>query len=161
MDNILTDKEAQFCLLYVNGENSGNARRCYQEVFNEADKAKAMFEAKKLLTKESVKERLKELSNVEIYSASTLKQHITDTLVGVMDECSSSQYTDKDGNPLQPAPMRAVAVHAAKTLNDMYGIKEDIAHSVDVKIGGENGNGVTFIVNTPQPRDKSEEEKIM
>lgn len=161
MDNILTDKEAKFCLLFVNGRNSGDARKCYQDVFCESDDAKALYEAKKLLSKECVKERLKELDSVETFSAATLKHRITETLVGIMDECSKSEYTDKDGNPVQPAAMRAVSVHAAKTLNDMYGIKEDIAHSVNVKVGDENGNGVTFIVNAPQPRDKSEEEKIV
>ena len=161
MDNILSDKEAKFCLLFVNGRNSGDARKCYQDVFCESDDAKALYEAKKLLSKECVKERLKELDSVETFSAATLKHRITETLVGIMDECSKSEYTDKDGNPGQPAAMRAVSVHAAKTLNDMYGIKEDIAHSVNVKVGDENGNGVTFIVNAPQPRDKSEEEKIV
>ena len=161
MDNILSDKEAKFCLLYVNGKNSGDARKCYQDVFCESDETRAMYEAKKLIAKDCVKERLKELNNVEVFSASTLKHRITETLIGIMDECSKSEYTDKDGNLVQPAAMRAVSVHAAKTLNDMYGIKEDIAHSVNVNVGGENGNGVTFIVNAPQPRDKSEEEKIV
>lgn len=160
MDNFLTDEEAKFCLLFVNGTDAGNARKCYMDVFNENDEAVAQYNARKILAKEVVKERIKELRNVELYTAESLRPRITETLLGIMGECANSEYTDKNGNLIQPAAMRAVSVHAAKTLNEMYGIKEDIAHKVAVEVGGESGGGVTFNVVMPQPRDQKEEDLL-
>lgn len=155
-ENILTDQEAKFCLLYVNGSHSGNAKRCYQDVFNEFDDAIAKAEARKLLSREVVKKRIKELSNVELYSAESLRPHITETLVSIMDECAKDTYEDKNGLMQQPAAMRAVAVHAAKTLNDMYGIKEDIAHNINLNGDGEGGSGVVVNIVVPEKRNNRE-----
>lgn len=161
-ENVLTDLEAKFCLLYVNGSHSGNAKRCYQDVFNEFDDAVAKAEARRLLARDVVKKRIKELSNVELYSAESLRPHITETLVSIMDECAKETYEDKNGIVQQPAAMRAVAVHAAKTLNDMYGIKEDIAHNINLNGGdGENGSGVIVNIVVPEKRNKSEEEGFL
>lgn len=160
-EKILTDEEAKFCLLYINGTYNGNAKRCYQEVFNELDETTAKANARMLLAKDVVKERIKKLRSVELYSAESLRPHITETLVKIMDECASSEYTDKDGNPIQPAAMRAVSVHSAKVLNDMYGIKEDIAHNIN--LNSENGvaGNVIFNVIAPEKRDKSKEEEAL
>lgn len=160
-EKILTDDEAKFCLLYVNGNNSGNARRCYQDVFNELDETTANANARILLGKDAVKKRIKKLRSVELYSAESLRPHITETLVKIMDECASSEYTDKDGNPIQPAAMRAVSVHSAKVLNDMYGIKEDIAHNINLSSEGGVAGNVIFNVIAPDKRDKRKEEDML
>lgn len=159
-ENILTDQEAKFCLLYVNGSHSGNAKRCYQDVFNEFDDAIAKAEARKLLSREVVKKRIKELSNVELYTAESLRPHITETLVSIMDECAKDTYEDKNGLVQQPAAMRAVAVHAAKTLNDMYGIKEDIAHNINLNSEGDVGSGVVVNIVVPKKRETNEEDLL-
>lgn len=159
-ENILTDQEAKFCLLYVNGSHSGNAKRCYQDVFNEFDDATAKAEARKLLSREVVKKRIKELSNVELYTAESLRPHITETLVSIMDECAKDTYEDKNGLVQQPAAMRAVAVHAAKTLNDMYGIKEDIAHNINLNSEGDVGSGVVVNIVVPKKRETNEEDLL-
>lgn len=159
-ENILTDQEAKFCLLYVNGSHSGNAKRCYQDVFNEFDDATAKAEARKLLSREVVKKRIKELSNVELYTAESLRPHITETLVSIMDECAKDTYEDKNGLAQQPAAMRAVAVHAAKTLNDMYGIKEDIANNINLNSNGDVGSGVVVNIVVPKKRETNEEDLL-
>lgn len=156
----MTDDEAKFCLLYVNGSHSGNAMKCYQDAFNEYDETTAKTKARELLARDVVKERIKQLRAIELYSAESLRPHITETLVKIMDECASSEYTDKDGNPVQPAAMRAVSVHSAKVLNDMYGIKEDIAHNINLNSDGVSGN-VVFNVIAPEKRDNSKEEEAL
>lgn len=159
----ITDQEARFCLLYVNGSDkiAGNARKCYQAVFPEvADDAEALTNARKILAKQGVKERIKELRNVEIYSADSLRPMLTEKLLNIADECSSESYVNpKTGELMQPAAMRSVAVSAIKTIADIYGIKEDVAHHIS--IGGENNGGnVVFNVIMPEERDKKEEDSV-
>ena len=62
-ENRLTDDEAKFCLLFVNGSDkvAGNARKCYQAIYPEVDDAVAQMKAREILAKESAKERIKEL----------------------------------------------------------------------------------------------------
>ena len=137
-ENRLTDDEAKFCLLFVNGSDkvAGNARKCYQAIYPEVDDAVAQMKAREILAKESAKERIKELRSVELYSADSLRPALTEKLMKIADECSDSLYiSTKTGLPANPAAMRSVAVSAIKTLSDMYGIKEDVAHHIS--IGGE------------------------
>lgn len=158
----LTDEEARFCLLFVNGSDkiAGNARRCYQAIYPETDDAEAQMKAREILAKEVAKERIKELRNVELYSADSLRPMLTEKLMKIADECSESVYVNKAGNEIQPAGMRSVAVSAIKTLADMYGIKEDVAHHISIG-GDENGGDVVFNVIVPEKRDKKEEEGIV
>jgi len=172
----LSEQEAMFCLLYVEGPAPycGNAGRCYKAIFKSVDKqsvecspnadgqeriaaSNANFElsGQRLLKKEAVIERIEELRDIHAIDTSTLRPRLTKTLLKISEECSETIYTDKFGNKLSPAALRSVAVSAVKELNDMYGIKEDIAHTV--KLEGENG-GITFNVFAPQAR---EEDKII
>jgi len=153
---ILTDNEAKFCLLFVNASAPlcGNVRECYKKVFNETDDAKALSEGKKLMKKESVIQRIEELNDYNVHNAANLKPQITETLLKIMYEMSDCQYKDKDGTLLSPAAARSVAVNAAKTLNDMYGVKEDIVHKIQLE--GKNGSGITFNVVVP---NKPQEQK--
>lgn len=160
----LTDEEAKFCLLFVNGSDkiAGNARRCYQAIYPNVDDTEALTKARQILAKESAKERIKELRNVELYTPDSLRPALTEKLMKIADECSEAIYTNyKTGEPLSPAPMRSVAVSAIKTLADMYGIKEDVAHHISIG-GDSNGSGdVVFNVIMPDKRDKKDEEGIV
>ena len=121
-ENRLTDDEAKFCLLFVNGSDkvAGNARKCYQAIYPEVDDAVAQMKAREILAKESAKERIKELRRVELYSADSLRPALTEKLMKIADECSDSLYiSTKTGLPANPAAMRSVAVSAIKTLSDM------------------------------------------
>ena len=154
---ILTDDEAKFCLLFVNASAPlcGNIRECYKKVFHESDDAEALSQAKKLMKKEAVIHRIEELNEYNVHNAASLRPQITETLLKIMYEMSDCQYKDKDGTKLSPAAARSVAVNAAKTLNDMYGVKEDIVHKVQLE--GKDGSGITFNLVVPtkpqQPND--------
>ena len=151
-ENRLTDDEAKFCLLFVNGSDkvAGNARKCYQAIYPEVDDAVAQMKAREILAKESAKERIKEL-----------RPALTEKLMKIADECSDSLYINtKTGLPANPAAMRSVAVSAIKTLSDMYGIKEDVAHHISIG-GDDNGGDVIFNVIMPEKRDKKDEEGIV
>lgn len=91
-------------------------------------------------------------------NASTLRPRLTQTLLKIADECSEANFEDKFGVPLSPAALRSVAVNAIKTLTDMYGIKEDIAHKVMLE--GAGGDGITFNLIAPQPAPKPDDELI-
>lgn len=163
IENTLTDEQAKFCLLYVNANPPylGDAKACYKLVYGDSgDDFEAGYEARKLLGMDAVKKRIEELRRVELYNSASLRPHITETLIGIMDECATAQYEDKDGNPLSPASLRAVSVQSAKTLADMYGIKEDVAHKISID-GGDGGSGVTFNVIMPEKRDTKEEEELI
>lgn len=156
---ILTDEEAKFCLLFANGSANlaGNATKCYLALHPELDDVEATTIAKGILKKPVVKERLQELNEVNLHNSEFLRPQITETLLKIMRECSSDKYTDEDGNVVSPAALRAVAVHAAKELNSMYGIKEAIAHKVSVDSGGSEG--VTFNIIMPNTNNNSEMEE--
>lgn len=160
----LTDEEARFCLLFVNGSDkvAGNARKCYQAIYPNVDDAEAQMKAREILAKDSAKDRIKELKSVELYSADTLRPSLTEKLLKIADECSDSVYVNgRDGTPIQPAAMRSVAVSAIKVLSDMYGIKEDVAHHISIGGDSNNGGDVVFNVIMPEKRDKKEEEGLV
>lgn len=158
----LTDEEAKFCLLFVNAPApyNGDARACYDMVFGSArdefEQAEHLRLAKELLDNEEVKERIAELQAVDCYNAASLKPRITETLLKIMSEMSVCQYYDKDGIKLSPASARSVAVNAAKELNSMYGVKEEIVHKV--KLQNDSDSGITFNVIMPEKRKDFEKE---
>lgn len=156
-NNVINDLEAKFCLLYVNAPApmSGDPRRCYQAVFGDHDDdADAQYKAMQLMSKPCVKARLDELIALNTFDSVSLKHKLTATLLKITDECSESTTMDRFGHELSAAPMRAVAVNAIKTLNDMYGIKEDIAHKVTLE--GTDGNGIVFNINVPKETKEPE-----
>ena len=161
--NILTDDEANFCLLYVDAPAplAGNATECYIKVFgvdgdgDALSRSKAAYQAKKLLEKEFVKKRIEELERVNLYDSATLKQRITTTMLKIMDECADSEYSDRYKTKLSPAALRSVAVSAAKMVADINGIKEDTVQKI--LLGSEDGNGITFNLVVPEKKNHSEE----
>lgn len=160
----LSDKEQKFCLIYTNGPApyNGNEVRCWQLVFNGSttlprgeEEVEIALDASKFIQRDDVKEYIDSINALSIVNASTLRPRITQTLLKIMDECSTAQYKDRWGIKIQPAAMRAVAVNAASKLTDMYGIKEDIAHKIQIE--GSDGDGITFNLIAPQPTKKDDE----
>lgn len=160
----LSDKEQKFCLIYTNGPApyNGNEVRCWQLVFNGSttlprgeEEVEIALDASKFMQRDDVKEYIDSINALSIVNASTLRPRITQTLLKIMDECSTAQYEDRWGVKIQPAAMRAVAVNAASKLTDMYGIKEDIAHKIQIE--GSDGDGITFNLIAPQPTKKDGE----
>ena len=160
----LNDKEKKYCLIYTNGPApyNGNAIRCWNLVFNEdtrapfgQDEIEISLRANEFMEREDVKKYIESLNAASVINSETLRPRITQTLLKVMDECSTAVYEDRWGVKISPAALRSVAVNAASKLTDMYGIKEDIAHKIS--IDGGDGNGITFNLITPQPTKKEDE----
>lgn len=163
----LTEQEQKFCLIYTSGPApyNGNAARCYHLIFNESTlepvgktEIEVSVKARQLMCREDVKSYIDELNALSIVNATTLRPRLTQTLLKIMDECSTAKFQDKWGTELSPAALRAVAVNAASKLTDMYGIKEDIAHKVMLE--GADGEGITFNLIAPQPAPKPDDELI-
>lgn len=163
----LSEKEQKFCLVYTAGPVPyvGNEVRCYQLVFNDSvdEPASEMeievsLKARELMGRDDIKGYIDSLRALNVVNATTLRPRLTQTLLKIADECAAANFEDKFGTPLSPAALRAVSVNAIKTLTDMYGIKEDIAHKVMLE--GADGDGITFNLIAPQPAPKPEDELI-
>lgn len=163
----LSETEKKFCLIYTNGPAPyvGNEVRCYQLVFNDSthepigeQEIEVSLQAHEFMNREDVKDYIDKLSALSIVNAASLRPRLTQTLLKIMDECSTAKYQDKWGVELSPAALRSVAVNAADKLTTMYGIKEDIAHKISLE--GSDGEGITFNLVVPQPAPKPEDELI-
>ena len=163
----LSEKEQKFCLIYTAGPVPyiGNEVRCYQLVYNDSVhepsrecEIEVSLKAHELMAREDIKEYIDSLSALNVVTATTLRPRLTQTLLKIADECATAEFSDKFGTAISPAALRAVSVNAIKTLTDMYGIKEDIAHKLMVE--GANGEGIVFNLIAPQPAPKPEDELI-
>jgi hypothetical protein len=152
----LTDKEEEFCYLYVYGDNefAGQAMKCYEEVFGEVKNVSVV--SRRFLSQPHILSKVKELIGELQSETETLavKLQIVETLKAVMEETSTAQYSDKFGISLSPAPLRAVSVNAAKALMDLFPIKS--VQEAKLRIEGSN-SGVVFNVIVPE-KSKDEEE---
>ena len=156
----LTEQEMQFCNLYVNGglEYAGRPKKCFMEGFGKDTVKNPYASANYLMNKPHVLAHIKALLSSERFEMETMavKLQVTETLKAVMDETATSDYTDRFGVPLSPAPLRAVSVNAAKALMDIFPIKHKEENSL--RIEGSNGN-VIFNVIVPTISPKDEETK--
>ena len=113
----LTKAESLFCDLYINGgrEFAGQHCKCYREAFQDSGSGVSL-KSRRLLGKPHISERIKKLSEQQQTDteAIAVKLQVTETLKAVMEETSTAKYKDKWGMDLSPAPLRAVAVNAAK-----------------------------------------------
>lgn len=166
MSKVLSEQEEKFCLIYASGPAPyrGNAEKCYSLVFKKSsgmygsdqeEIVNRTLEARNLMRTEEIKERIDELSSLEIVNASTLRPRLTETLLKIADECSDLTCKDKFGREISPAALRSVAVNAISKLAEMYGIKEDIAHKIAIE--GSDGNGITFNVIVPEKKNPGED----
>lgn len=159
----LSEEEKNFCLLYVNAPApyTRNAEKCFNAVFGSSAKAVdnetgLCVTAQTLMRNPEIKDYIEKLQAHNVVNVATLRPRLTQTLLKIAEECAEAKYEDKFGRAISPAAMRSVSVSAIKELNDMYGIKEDIAHTV--KLEGNDGAGVVFNVIVPG-QSKSKEEK--
>ena len=165
---ILTQSEANFCLLYVHGTApySGNASKCYIAVYGSPENcpkelADAMVfdKASRLLDKPEVRERIEELRKHDQFQTAVLKQRINSPMLAIMEECSEQRvYKNRFKEVLMPAPMRAVAIQAAKVLQDINGLKEDSISKLQITNG--QGEGITFNLIVPNKEDKEEGNEV-
>lgn len=156
MDNKqLTEQEVLFCELFVNGTApyAGNAVKCYSEVYKE-DGPRIRHWAKKLLAREDIQAYIKELEEMSADEAGDMKRYLTQNLMKIIDETSTAQFRDRRGTLLSPAPLRSVAVSAAKALMDMYAVKE--AQTTNVNFEGGDEGGITFNVIVPESKTETE-----
>lgn len=156
----LTERELQFCELYVNGglEYAGRPGKCYREVFGEKAAKNPASTANYLMNKPHVLAYIRTLLSSERFEMETMavKLQVTETLKAVMDETATSDYTDRFGVPLSPAPLRAVSVNAAKALMDIFPIKHKEENKL--RIEGSDGNVIfNVIVPTNPPKDEQGE----
>jgi hypothetical protein len=85
-----------------------------------------------------------------------LKLQLAETLKAVMEETATASYEDRFGVALSPAPLRAVAVNAAKALMELYPVKH--IHETRLRIEGAGGS-VIFNVLVPETKENANEEK--
>lgn len=152
--NQLTEQQVLFCELFVNGTApfAGNAYKCYSEVFKD-DGLNANHRAKQLLMQDSIQEYIKELEAMCAEETVHMKRYLTQNLMKIIDETSVAQFYDRRGTALSPAPLRSVAVSAAKALMDMYKVKEAQVSHLNIEGGGEGGITFNVIVPDSKPID--------
>lgn len=156
----LTTEQERFCQLYVCGgvKFAGQLVKSYKEVFGE-DYQDVNLQARQLVREPAIMARIKELAADMANETESIavKMQITETLRSIMEETSNNNYTDRFGNKLSPAPLRAVAVNAAKALMELYPVKH--VHETKFRIEGNN-EGIVFNVIVPgnQTQDGETEE---
>lgn len=153
----LTSQQEQFCQLYVCGglKYAGQLVKCFKEVFGE-DYRDVNLQARQLVRQPAIMARIKELAADMASETESIavKMQITETLRSIMEETANNNYVDRFGNKLSPAPLRAVAVNAAKALMELYPVKH--ANETKLRIEGSN-NGVVFNVIVPSNQPHEEE----
>lgn len=153
-ETTLTNEEQLFCELFINGAApyTGNALKCYQEVFHSSD-IKDSLKAKKLLARPDVKEYMDELDGFNAQEAAHMKKFLAANLKHIIEETSVAVYKDRRGTKLSPAPLRSVAVSATKALMDLYPVKAVHESKLSIEGGGENGVIFNVIVPEQKPMD--------
>jgi len=144
----------EFCQLYVNGGPgySGKAGKCYNKAMGTQLKSKASEYGSRLLKKQHIIDKIKELTEENEISIIGRKLMIEENLIKIMDECSKNVYTNKYGDKISPAALRSVSVAASKALIDMWGLNKP----TEVKLTGENEKGIVFNIINPEQGTKEE-----
>lgn len=153
----LSQKEKDFCELFIFGCDpyTGNARKCYEELFN-VGSLTSLKDAQELMAREDVNEYLTQLRIIANHNNADMKARLTEKLLHIIDETSTAQYTDRRGTVLSPAPLRSVAVQAAKALMELYPVR--VAQESKLELTGGDGNtGITFNVIVPQEQPQISE----
>ena len=161
-EKLLTEQELQFCDLYVNGGAmyAGRPAKCFKEVFGEDATKYPSAAVNRMLRRPHILAHIKKLLSSDRFEMETMavKLQVAETLKSVMDETASSDYTDRFGVPLSPAPLRAVSVNAAKALMEIFPIKHKEENRL--RIEGADGNVIfNVIVPTNHPKDEQKEEE--
>lgn len=154
----LNRQEIDFCELYIFGCDPyvGNARKCYEDVFDDTSNV-SMKKARLLMTRDDIQEYIEQLRKIANYGTADLKARLTEKLLHIIDETSVAHYTDRRGTELSPAPLRSVAVQAAKALMELHPIK--VAQESKIELNGGNGEaGITFNVIVPKEQQHPQDE---
>ena len=154
----LTEAEKDFCQLYVYGgvDYAGQATACYKECFANVEGKNYGAKAAAFIRQDYIEADIKRLVDTPSFDTETIavKLQISETLKKVMSETSKSEYQDKYGMTLSPAPLRAVSVNAAKALMEIYPVK----HTSNTINNCNSESGITFNVIIPQSKSPSDEE---
>ena len=156
----LSQKERDFCELFVFGCDpyTGNARKCYEELFH-VSSLTSLKDAQVLMARDDVYDYLTQLKMIANYNSADMKARLTEKLLHIIDETSTAQYTDRRGTLLSPAPLRSVAVQAAKALMELHPVK--VAQESKLELTGSDGNaGITFNVIVPEKVNNPDQEAI-
>ena len=164
MSDKITTKEKRFCDYYIKGSApyAGDAAYCYLMIFspeistpNDNQLTEASIAALELLRKKEIQEYLEELTASDKEDNEALKRYVTESLKAILREASCATYRDRRGTELSPAPLRSVAVQAAKALMELHPIKAAQSHNLN--INGEGEGGITFNVIVPNQQNKDSE----
>lgn len=151
MNTNLSEQEILFCELYINGNApyAGNAAKCYEEAF-QCSSIKTKHLAKTLLAREDIQQLISKLKEISDRDAEDIKRYLTENLIHIIDEASTAQYVDRFGQLLSPAPLRSVAVSAAKALMEMYPVRKAQVNKLNIESNGEGS--ITFNVIVPETK---------
>ena len=117
-----------------------------------------MKDARELMTREDVSKYLADLRRIANYENVDLKALLTEKLLHIIDETSTAHYTDRRGTELSPAPLRSVAVQAAKAIMELHPIKVAQESKLELSGGDGSNGGITFNVIVPQEKNNPEEQ---
>lgn len=149
--DLLSEEEENFCQLFCNGsvDYAGNQMACYQAIYPEKNEDKAAIISNKMLADPSISSRIKEIMSSKIADSDYIKTRVTQSLLSVMDETRTASFKNKWGIKLNPSSLRAVSVQAARTLADIYGMRQNAS---DKHINIEGQSNVTFNVLVPNQK---------
>lgn len=153
----MDSKKEEFCVLYASGPAmfAGNAKKCYETVYVVSDRD-AAIQSDKLLKDPEVIERIKEIDATMLENNGAMRKFLTSNLMQIVERCSIDEYRDRRGTLLSPAPLRAVAVNAMKSLMDLYPVKQASEHKVE--LSGASENGIVFNVIVPTSEKEKDNE---
>ncbi len=159
MNDKLTPQEEYFCELYAHGDApyTGNASKCYREAFGIPDDKKTVhLKAMQTMRRKDIQARIDELQGLNDTDQKDMKQFLASNLKHIVEECTTATFRDRRGTQLSPAPLRSVAVNAAKALMELYPVKEAQEHKLSIDGAGEGG--ITFNVIMPEKKAENQKE---
>lgn len=163
-DNKITIQEKKFCEYYMKGvaPYAGNAALCYLKAFapeitnpTTEEIVIASVKATELFVKEEIREYMDILTVATYKENEAIKRYIAESLKAIINETSTAQYRDRRGAKLSPAPLRSVAVSAAKALAELYPVKATQTHQLNI---GDGEAGVTFNLIVPNKTNNEPKE---
>lgn len=158
---ILTEDEENFCMLFVDGTDPyrGNAAYCYHKTLGKKlddDDPLLEYKAKRLMEKPAIKDFITQLQT-EVYDHKmAVKSRIENKLMKIMDECAEGEYVNRYGVRLSPAPLRSVALKAAKELGDLNGLHKLAKITEEDDDSDVASTGITFNVIVPDKPQEAE-----
>jgi len=146
----LSIQHEEFISEYLFGENRGNAAQSYANVYNDGFMTATCYSAaSKLLVRQDVKKYLSIIQEEQKQLAEYRRIHNSETLSRIIEEMSTAQPTDHNGNPISAHLCRQTAITAVREQNKMLGLNEEKA---DLTVNG----GMNFTFNLIPPTSEDE-----